>query len=53
MRYVYSLNPLKRVNSILTEQGLFEGRAQLYEDGLNPLKRVNSILTQKSQGRRP
>ena len=37
------LNPLKRVNSILTEAveelGLFTGK------GLNPLKRVNSILT--------
>ena len=43
--YYQGLNPLKRVNSILTEAveefGLFNGK------GLNPLKRVNSILTWK------
>ena len=40
-----SLNPLKRVNSILTEKNYF-GNAKGFEC-LNPLKRVNSILTFK------
>jgi len=42
LRRLQSLNPLKRVNSILTScimNGLIDGK------GLNPLKRVNSILT--------
>ena len=39
-----SLNPLKRVNSILTlERATEKITEQLV--GLNPLKRVNSILT--------
>jgi len=36
------LNPLKRVNSILTKMSK---RLYLINDSLNPLKRVNSILT--------
>jgi len=39
----YSLNPLKRVNSILTENKMY---FQEFLDSLNPLKRVNSILTE-------
>jgi len=38
-----SLNPLKRVNSILTGLKI---RLKQYYESLNPLKRVNSILTQ-------
>ena len=38
-----SLNPLKRVNSILTVK--VEDLSLDSEVGLNPLKRVNSILT--------
>ena len=38
------LNPLKRVNSILTPKWV-EKRQKKMEKGLNPLKRVNSILT--------
>jgi len=43
-----SLNPLKRVNSILTAvaETSFEGNIF----SLNPLKRVNSILTRNEQG---
>jgi len=37
------LNPLKRVNSILTEASSKSASSDVY--GLNPLKRVNSILT--------
>ena len=37
------LNPLKRVNSILTN--LFLMTINIVGTGLNPLKRVNSILT--------
>jgi len=40
---IQSLNPLKRVNSILT-LALERATEQLTES-LNPLKRVNSILT--------
>ncbi len=40
-----SLNPLKRVNSILTELYL-ELIGLNVKKGLNPLKRVNSILTE-------
>ena len=40
-----SLNPLKRVNSILTEASSKSASSDVY--GLNPLKRVNSILTAK------
>jgi len=39
-----SLNPLKRVNSILTL--FFKSLEVMLELGLNPLKRVNSILTE-------
>ena len=40
----FSLNPLKRVNSILTDK--MSKRLYLNQSkGLNPLKRVNSILT--------
>jgi len=39
-----SLNPLKRVNSILTLTG--PEAAKNADISLNPLKRVNSILTQ-------
>ena len=40
----FRLNPLKRVNSILTM--IAKGwKIGLRSDGLNPLKRVNSILT--------
>ena len=38
-----SLNPLKRVNSILTLIDLVNFQVEM--SGLNPLKRVNSILT--------
>ena len=38
------LNPLKRVNSILTPP-LDEDDLYYQDRGLNPLKRVNSILT--------
>jgi len=42
--YVDGLNPLKRVNSILTMSDIeIEMETKLYS--LNPLKRVNSILT--------
>jgi len=40
---VVSLNPLKRVNSILTVS--IENMMRTVVFGLNPLKRVNSILT--------
>jgi len=40
----YSLNPLKRVNSILTVEDLSLD-SEVALAGLNPLKRVNSILT--------
>ncbi len=40
-----SLNPLKRVNSILTLG--FKGIPASQLKCLNPLKRVNSILTKK------
>jgi len=40
-----SLNPLKRVNSILTKTQV---KTQLALESLNPLKRVNSILTKPS-----
>ena len=39
------LNPLKRVNSILTLFIDTERCVLKYEESLNPLKRVNSILT--------
>ena len=39
-----SLNPLKRVNSILTDPSRKVSKSLL--QSLNPLKRVNSILTQ-------
>jgi len=39
---VNRLNPLKRVNSILTEA---MKNGVIIIGGLNPLKRVNSILT--------
>jgi len=39
----YCLNPLKRVNSILTEA--YDNGDGWEFEGLNPLKRVNSILT--------
>ncbi len=39
-----SLNPLKRVNSILTYTDVPNPYAYA-DQGLNPLKRVNSILT--------
>jgi len=45
-----SLNPLKRVNSILT--GLFFCLLNKKRISLNPLKRVNSILT-KREGLKP
>ena len=38
------LNPLKRVNSILTSKCIGEVK---WEYSLNPLKRVNSILTKQ------
>jgi len=41
--WVDGLNPLKRVNSILTEASQLQ--LLVYSRGLNPLKRVNSILT--------
>jgi len=40
------LNPLKRVNSILTMSTLPE-LTELRKTRLNPLKRVNSILTNR------
>ena len=40
----FGLNPLKRVNSILTISRGFGVPIEVLE-GLNPLKRVNSILT--------
>ena len=39
----WSLNPLKRVNSILTKAKIEKTESGVYS--LNPLKRVNSILT--------
>jgi len=42
-----SLNPLKRVNSILTD-AIDSDDKQMFL-GLNPLKRVNSILTMKME----
>jgi len=39
-----SLNPLKRVNSILTRENS-QPKQELPRVRLNPLKRVNSILT--------
>ena len=42
----HSLNPLKRVNSILTCTLLYSLHRAIYS--LNPLKRVNSILTNRT-----
>jgi len=42
-----SLNPLKRVNSILTKE--LQQEILAFLKGLNPLKRVNSILTRRSK----
>ena len=42
----YSLNPLKRVNSILTDRAFYRKYKNI-KNSLNPLKRVNSILTDK------
>jgi len=42
----YRLNPLKRVNSILTLLG-FKYHTREEIKSLNPLKRVNSILTRR------
>ena len=41
----FSLNPLKRVNSILTQWVKMPLRTSSLSESLNPLKRVNSILT--------
>ena len=43
MKPIESLNPLKRVNSILTLK--WEQHDPREFNSLNPLKRVNSILT--------
>jgi len=45
------LNPLKRVNSILT-MGRFEHLFRIAPQCLNPLKRVNSILTSFNDDRK-
>ena len=45
-RVIESLNPLKRVNSILTD--IYNFSLEIKYQGLNPLKRVNSILTMKN-----
>jgi len=44
MIYKQSLNPLKRVNSILTKRWITKSNKN-WKTSLNPLKRVNSILT--------
>ncbi len=41
---IMCLNPLKRVNSILTKNILLSAY-EIVDKSLNPLKRVNSILT--------
>ena len=42
--WIECLNPLKRVNSILTLPAISKA-FHISKEGLNPLKRVNSILT--------